>query len=54
MQAMILSAVRSTLIALGAGYFAKKGLDPSALDALVAAIIAVLSAGWGVYDKLKK
>lgn len=54
MQSMILSALRSALIAIGAGYFAKHGLDPSALDQLVSAIVAVAAAGWGVYDKFKK
>lgn len=54
MQAMVLSVLRSTLIAAGAAYAAKKGLDGSAVEGIVSALVAFIAAVWGAVDKLKK
>lgn len=53
MQAAILSAIRSALIAVGSAYAAKKGIDPGAVDGIVSGLIAVGAAVWGVVDKLR-
>lgn len=54
MQAMILSAVRSVLIAVGTAYAAKKGIDSATYEAAVGAFIAFAAAVWGVLDKRVK
>lgn len=53
-KAQILSAVRSTLIALGA-YAVGKGLVGQAVvDQIVPAVIVLATAVWGVLDKKQK
>lgn len=52
-QAMILSIVRSVLIAAG-GIFVTKGyLDNDTLQQVVSSIVVIASAVWGAVDKRK-
>lgn len=54
MNPVIATLVRSTLIALGSFFVTKGYIDSDTLQQIVSAIVVLVSAGWGVFDKLGK
>ena len=52
--AVIATIARSVLIALGSVFVTKGYLDNDTLQQIVSALVVLITAGWGVFDKLGK
>lgn len=53
-KSAVLSAVRSIAIALGSLAAAKGYIDADSVTGVVGALVTIISAAWGVVDKLGK
>lgn len=52
--AIVGTVVRSVLIALGGVFVTKGYIDNDTLQQVVSALVVLITAGWGVVDKLGK
>lgn len=53
MKQALMSAIRSTLVAVGAALSAKGLLDSATMQTIVGAVMVIIPALWGVWDKFR-